>query len=93
MTPAALQQKGGNIAAQDTAEAGNHVDHHDGETAFGQTQMEGSLEIAGKPEQIEPPDGIGEKLGDGKGPGFFAGEQACPGDVDRLLNRVALDEG
>ena len=65
---AALHEEAGEPAAGDGAEAGGEVDDDDGQTEVLEVETVVFVEVLRQPEEIEPPDGIGESLALGEGP-------------------------
>ena len=65
----------GQPAATDASHSRSVVDDDERQAEMGQVQIEFCGEKPGQPEKIEPPDGIGEELADGKGPGLAEAEQ------------------
>ena len=56
--------------------------------------MKCALQVPWQPEQIEPPDGIGEELGDGESPGFpCTGAAELKGTPARLSPRDRFGSG
>ena len=89
--PAALEHGSGKIATAHAADGGHAKSHCHRPPVGLNVQVERLLQIAGQPENVEPPDGIAEELGDGEYPGFLARQQADIGNLVEALARIALD--
>ena len=68
-------------AAEDGAERRAEVDDDDGRPEVGEGEAVGLVEVLGEPEEVEPPDGVGEELGEGEGPDAALAEKAEVGGL------------
>src|SRR5258708_30432757 len=78
-------------AAGDAADVRDQIDDRDGRTDFREHQIMLALQKVGHPEEIEPPDGIGEKFADDERIGLAVREQSGPLDFPDGFGRIRAD--
>src|SRR5258705_3671499 len=78
-------------AAGDAADVGDQVDDGDGGADFCEYETMLALEEIGNPEEVEPPDGIGEKFADDEGVGLTVREKRGPFDFADGFGRIGAD--
>src|SRR4029077_18920258 len=74
-----------------TAGIGEQINYHEGRSDPRQGQAVLALQESRNPEEIEPPDRIGEKLPDDKRPGLPERKQGKPFDFSRQDLRIAAN--
>src|SRR5882672_10088082 len=88
---AALNDRGRQPARGHAADIGEQINHHDGWADPRQRQTVLALQETRNPEEIEPPDRIGEKLSDDKRPGLPERKQGKPSDFSGQDLRIAAN--
>src|SRR6266404_8207336 len=88
---AALNHRGRQPACGHTAGIGEQINHHEWRSDPRQGQAMLALQETRNPEEIEPPDRIGEELPDGKRPGLPERKQGKPFDFSRQDLRIAAN--
>jgi len=78
-------------AAADAADVGHEVDHHERQPHGLEVEPVVALEEVGHPEEIQPPDRVGEELADREGPGLPQGKHRRPGQRHDRLGRITVD--
>src|SRR5260221_12318589 len=78
-------------AAGDAADVRDQIDDRDGSTDFREHQIMPALQKVWHPEEIEPPDGIGEKFADDEGICLPVREERGPLDFPDGFGRIGAD--
>src|SRR5216684_3490081 len=78
-------------AAGDAADVRDQIDDRDGSTDFREHQIMPALQKVGHPEEIEPPDGIGEKFAYDERICLAVREQSGPLDFPDGFGRIRAD--
>ena len=66
-------------ASADAADGGAVIDDDERQAEVAEIEVESLREIGRQPEQVEPPDGVGEEFADGESPGLAMAQQLDPG--------------
>src|SRR5579883_1766199 len=90
---AAADERGRQPATAHAAEVGNQIDDEDRRAELDEMDAVLALEIVGNPEEIEPPDGVGEEFSGDERPSLTAGNDKRPGDFASGHGGIAANEG
>ena len=89
--PAALEQRRRQPAAADAADVGDEIDRDERRPDRAEVDAVVAVEKIRNPEEVEPPDRVGQELAERERPGLPVLQQPDPRDVRRRVGRIAAD--